>query len=258
MVTANQPDDLKWMAIRTTELKTADGLPPLPMQMSWVRDGILVVGMDNEMHIYTQWKSTKEEAGEGNVSSAGRRKSAQIDPRVLKENQLLSKAAETSSLRIPSHNIPRSASSTHIVKDAPKSAPHPIKTDHQLSDIPENRQVDPQRESVLCELPDFGIFEASRLACPVLPQYHPKQLMELLSFGKIHRVRAILRHLCMSLCSMDSLKSYVSQQYSGKNESVKSPRPYRSRTLSVSAPSGSGLNTPVADFGEMSGFPDVP
>ena len=34
-------------------------------------------------------------------------------------------------------------------------------------------------------LPDFGLFEASHMACPILPQYHPKQLMELLNSGKI-------------------------------------------------------------------------
>jgi hypothetical protein len=43
--------------------------------------------------------------------------------------------------------------------------------------------------------PDFGLFEASHLACPVLPQYHPKQLMELLNSGKIRWVKAILAHL---------------------------------------------------------------
>lgn len=44
------------MKLRRIDLTTADGLPPLPMQMSWVRDGILVVGMDSEMHVYSQWK----------------------------------------------------------------------------------------------------------------------------------------------------------------------------------------------------------
>ena len=42
---------------------------------------------------------------------------------------------------------------------------------------------------------DFGLFEASHIACPVLPQYHPKQLMELLNSGKIRWVKAILAHL---------------------------------------------------------------
>lgn len=34
-------------------------------------------------------------------------------------------------------------------------------------------------------LPSYGLFEASQIACPVLPQYHPQQLMELLNSGKI-------------------------------------------------------------------------
>lgn len=44
------------MKLRKIDLTTADSLPPLPMQISWVRDGILVVGMDSEMHVYSQWK----------------------------------------------------------------------------------------------------------------------------------------------------------------------------------------------------------
>jgi len=28
------------------------------MHLSWVRDGIFVIGMDNEMQIYSQWKDT--------------------------------------------------------------------------------------------------------------------------------------------------------------------------------------------------------
>lgn len=49
-------DEIRWMKLRQIELKTADGLPPLPMQISWVRDGIFVAGMDSEMHVYSQWK----------------------------------------------------------------------------------------------------------------------------------------------------------------------------------------------------------
>lgn len=45
------------------------------------------------------------------------------------------------------------------------------------------------------EAPLSGIFEAGHMASPVLPQYHPRQLMELLNSGKIRRVKAILAHL---------------------------------------------------------------
>ena len=34
-----------------------------------------------------------------------------------------------------------------------------------------------------------------RNAWPVLPQYHPKQMLELMNSGKINRVKAILMHL---------------------------------------------------------------
>ena len=47
----------EYLQIRGIKLCTADGLPPLPMHISWVRDGLLVVGMDNEMHVYTQWRN---------------------------------------------------------------------------------------------------------------------------------------------------------------------------------------------------------
>lgn len=52
-----------------------------------------------------------------------------------------------------------------------------------------------QLQPLLDYMPDYGLFEASRIACPVLPQYHPKQLMELLNSGKIRWVKAILAHL---------------------------------------------------------------
>ncbi len=48
---------------------------------------------------------------------------------------------------------------------------------------------------VLEAVSDEGMFEAARLASPMLPQYHPKQLIELLNAGKNRRVKAILLHV---------------------------------------------------------------
>ena len=41
----------------------------------------------------------------------------------------------------------------------------------------------------------IGLFESAATIAPVLPQFHPKHLMELMNFGKLRRVRAILHHL---------------------------------------------------------------
>ncbi|XP_053214869.1 dmX-like protein 2 isoform X2 [Panonychus citri] len=253
-----QVDDIRWMKLRTTHLKTADGLPPLPMQMSWVRDGILVVGMDNEMHIYTQWKS------QGEISSKRPEMLSEVtDSRVLTEEGLLIHAQEASHLRLPSHtSLARSPSSSVLSglpgghsenrkhtqmpsKGTPTNTSTTILTSSTTTttDGPPSigkdsiKTSDESKNSYLSQLPDFGIFEASRLACPVLPQYHPKQLMELLAFGKISRVRAILSHLVKSLCSMDSLKNYLSSNQGQNYESTERPRTWtRSRTLSIAPP----------------------
>ncbi|RWS31393.1 dmX-like protein 2 [Leptotrombidium deliense] len=240
-----QPEDLRWMTLRTTQLGTADGLPPLPMQMTWVRDGILVVGMDNEMHIYTQWKSDHEPTADV--------ESELLYPRTLTEQGLLTHAQESSHLRLPTHSaLPRSPSASGMTPVA--EAKKPTITHSKSQD-----QQDQQSQVMaLSQLPDFGIFEASRLACPVLPQYHPKQLMELLAFGKIHRVRAILTHLVLSLCTIDSLKGYISQPQTFKySESERSPRSWmRSRTLSIAAPVSPGVSTPFENENNLPLIPE--
>jgi hypothetical protein len=40
-----------------------------------------------------------------------------------------------------------------------------------------------------------GLFQYTRHCFPVLPQYHPTQLMEMLNSGKVRWVRVILGHL---------------------------------------------------------------
>uniref|UniRef100_A0A3B5LTZ7 Dmx like 1 n=1 Tax=Xiphophorus couchianus TaxID=32473 RepID=A0A3B5LTZ7_9TELE len=37
-------------------VSSVEGSLPIPVSLSWVRDGILVVGMDCEMHVYSQWQ----------------------------------------------------------------------------------------------------------------------------------------------------------------------------------------------------------
>uniref|UniRef100_A0A8K9UYG8 Dmx like 1 n=1 Tax=Oncorhynchus mykiss TaxID=8022 RepID=A0A8K9UYG8_ONCMY len=43
--------------LRSVDLvSSVEGSLPIPVSLSWVRDGILVVGMDCEMHVYSQWQ----------------------------------------------------------------------------------------------------------------------------------------------------------------------------------------------------------
>uniref|UniRef100_A0A3B4BG79 RAVE complex protein Rav1 C-terminal domain-containing protein n=1 Tax=Periophthalmus magnuspinnatus TaxID=409849 RepID=A0A3B4BG79_9GOBI len=46
--------------LRTVNLvSSVEGTLPIPVSLSWVRDGILVLGMDCEMHVYSQWQPPK-------------------------------------------------------------------------------------------------------------------------------------------------------------------------------------------------------
>ncbi|GLV44690.1 Rabconnectin-3A [Carabus blaptoides fortunei] len=211
-------DDFRWMTLRKIELETADGLPALPMQISWVRDGILVVGMDSEMHVYTQWKP-QNVTTKPNVNQEQEQKNVRdIDLRTLtQENQR----------KLTS--IPSRISSVNL-------------------QILDRKRVN--KEVNLDYMPDYGLFEASRIACPVLPQYHPKQLMELLNSGKIRWVKAILAHLVKCIggnqdCSED-MQGWA-----------------RARTLSVSYPAGSpehraSIGEMGLDYAEINNIPPLP
>lgn len=54
-------------------------------------------------------------------------------------------------------------------------------------------------ERILEAIREEGLFEAARLANPILPQYHPKLLIELFNSGRTRVVKAILLHVLKSL-----------------------------------------------------------
>ena len=61
------PNSQKYLELTRVQLRTADNLAPLPMSMGWVREGLLVVGMDNEMHCYTQWTDVSSDSAQSKL-----------------------------------------------------------------------------------------------------------------------------------------------------------------------------------------------
>uniref|UniRef100_A0A3B5MLN5 Dmx-like 2 n=1 Tax=Xiphophorus couchianus TaxID=32473 RepID=A0A3B5MLN5_9TELE len=146
----------RWILLRAIDLlSSVDGTPSLPVSLSWVRDGILVVGMDCEMHVYAQWHQDKKpgEGEEGNLSSAD-----------IAGGQ----SAVTSSVfegRARSKSVFEGSTGVDEALRAPAG------------------------------LQEGGLFEAAHSLSPTLPQYHPTQLLELMDLGKVRRAKAILAHL---------------------------------------------------------------
>ncbi|KAK7475120.1 hypothetical protein BaRGS_00033612 [Batillaria attramentaria] len=243
LVVDDYQEAIRWMRLRVIELETADGLPPLPMHTSWVRAGILVVGMDNEIHVYTQWR------GSGGGDEVDGEFTA--DKRTLTEANLVSMASTValsksfksmskfkSSLSMPSFKHSQGASNASKRDTWKKPGGLEDKGSLAHSDS----------TSSLFVMHDFGLFEAARYANPVLPQYHPKQLTALLSFGKIRRVKAILAHLLRSIIGSEKMQAVYADSMDDEEMPL---RTARGRTLSAS-----GTNADDADGQEGTDFPD--
>lgn len=146
----------RWILLRTIDLlSSVDGTPSLPVSLSWVRDGILVVGMDCEMHVYAQWHQDKKpgEGEEGNLSSADIAGGQTTASSSVFEGRARSKSVFEGSTAV----------------DEALRAP--------------------------AGLQEGGLFEAAHSLSPTLPQYHPTQLLELMDLGRVRRAKAILAHL---------------------------------------------------------------
>ena len=250
-------EEIRWMKIRSVELSTADGLPPLPMHISWVRDGLLVVGMDNEMHVYSQWQAHKV-----TQDAVAAEKSDMSDVRTLTQKKMHRVASLTNVNPVRSSKIARSMSNMALTAGLVSVAS--ISNLNMLMEMKEEKGK--KRESSILRhkpdahkvdtddtsMQDYGLFEAARLANPVLPQYHPKQLIELLNFGRIQRVKAILAHLlrCISGTAEMSM-SYDSHK--GRQRLFSAP--------TLTAPPGSPemLQDEVQlDYSEISSIPPLP
>lgn len=140
----------RWVLLRSIDLlSSVDGTPSLPVSLSWVRDGILVVGMDCEMDVYAQWHQDKKpgEGEEGNLSSADIAGGQTTGSSSVLEGRARSKSVFEGSAGV----------------DEALRAP--------------------------AGLQEGGLFEAAHSLSPTLPQYHPTQLLELMDLGRVRRAK---------------------------------------------------------------------
>lgn len=152
--------------LRSVDLvSSVEGSLPIPVSLSWVRDGILVVGMDCEMHVYSQWqppappKPNAAIAQDADISSSV---SSIISAVRQSQEEGLGPGAAMSSLAPPKKALTRSMMSLAQKLSGKRTA----------YDLP-------------VEMEDSGLFEAAHQLFPTLPQYHPVHLLELMDLGKV-------------------------------------------------------------------------
>lgn len=258
---------IRWMNTRTIELDSADGLPALPLMLSWIREGILVVGMETEMRVYNQWNiqaSGHQEDGENTVDSskqtsmlsksialAGLKSSISPSQSVLD----LKKIKDFSNKRQIAKKMPRVLSALNVAKQQlliPRHFNHVVNT---------GPNTNVAQDSLLTWIKEEGLFEAARLATPLLPQYHPRLLMELMYAGKTRRVKAILLHVLRFVREKMQLHREALQKQRSSDKSSMSDDESLSRSRSLCrgrSDVGSLAEDSPADYIEIESIPPLP
>ncbi|XP_059910483.1 dmX-like protein 1 isoform X3 [Gadus macrocephalus] len=223
--------------LRSVDLvSSVEGSPPIPVSLSWVRDGILVVGMDCEMHVYSQWQPpvppraiAAAAAGPEDLSSSV---SSLLSAVRQSQEEALSPGGGLSTLAPPKKGLTRSMTSLAQKLSGKRTA----------YDLP-------------VEMEDFGLFEAAHQLFPTLPQYHPVQLIELMDLGKVHRAKAILSHL---------VKCIAGEVVTLKDNASHLNKRVRSRTISAGGSTArdnkmfmKGEGSPP-DYTEINSIPPLP
>ena len=152
----------QWTKLRTIQLSSINAnvfLCP-NLSLKWVRGGLLLIGLNSELQVYSQWSSLKRHEHS------------------VKPEPLIKPKRRTNTLNSMKKNL----------------------TSNDLNFINNNLE---QQSSwlTLNSIDAFSLFYAARNAAPVLPQYHPTLLLELVRFGKYRRVKTILAHLTRCIVS---------------------------------------------------------
>ncbi|CAN0074622.1 unnamed protein product [Lampetra planeri] len=184
-----RPAKTRWVPLRCVGLVSAfDGSPALPVELSWVRDGVLVAGMDCEMHVYSQWQDPAAAASAA-VSVA--------DEQALLLTREFDKISSSVASRAPRHSV--SAGNLRQAAQFGGAKKQPLPSRKSLSKCPTALRPLLHEQNPALVLPEAvrgcGLFEAAEVLSPTLPQYHPLQLSGLLDLGRVRQVRAVLAHL---------------------------------------------------------------
>ncbi|KAG7489192.1 dmX 1 isoform X1 [Solea senegalensis] len=219
--------------LRSVDLvSSVEGSLPIPVSLSWVRDGILVVGMDCEMHVYSQWQPPtppKASAAIAQDTDIGSSVSSIVSAVRQSQEDGLNPGASLAP--------PKKAFSRSMMSLAQK-----LRGKRTAYDPP-------------VEMEDSGLFEAAHKLFPTLPQYHPVQLLELMDLGKVHRAKAILSHL---------VKCIAGEIVPLKDSNTNPERRVRSRTIGAGGSTArdpkmfSIAESSTPGYTEISSIPPLP
>lgn len=188
--------DSTYPRVQSVDLVTR--ITGLPIDPSWLRDGILTVEyLDNDSTLCTKW--IPDDIGRRIMPNGVRVPFSPTQQKVNLYDFEKIKPSLICSLPSVDEDFASNQTQSHLMNN--EESQTNLKDSFRVSQMASNINI--------------------------LPQYHPKQLIELLAFGKLQRVKAILNHLVNCLVMLET-----SQE---KETDSVNPLPWRSRTLSIVA-----------------------
>jgi len=187
---------VRWAQMRSFKLDSADDMQALPRQCKWVRDGLLVVSLSTEMQVFSQWSPINPIASKS-ICMAGNPNNNLQSVDTDGNRQILMIPKKHSILDL--NKLNRLTNATGLQQRKPVAAED---TGEEVNSSSMNPRVYNENK-ILDMIQDSGIFVHAASQFPTLPQYHPKQLLELMNSGKVNRVKAILMHLTRCIVDTD-------------------------------------------------------
>uniref|UniRef100_A0A0N5A0I1 WD_REPEATS_REGION domain-containing protein n=1 Tax=Parastrongyloides trichosuri TaxID=131310 RepID=A0A0N5A0I1_PARTI len=250
-----------WICIRHLELHSVNCEKPRPTAVSWVRDGFLVVGMPSELLVYHQWCFSNVEKPEikNNINKlldkekqemTFSRSSAMLDQ--LHKATFTDKSGQNSMKKIVSKIFTEPDFQNEMING--------LKNKNDAEEMYDSKN----NENIFKLINDVGIFEAARLANPMLPQYHPKQLIDMLNAGQIACVEAILINVLQEIRRnknppLKKLKRKTSVRIRGKdNKRLSISDEEDMFNVDSTAKESMELKDETLDYEEIEGFAPIP
>ena len=138
----------------------------------WVRNGLFAVGLRSEIHVYSQWRGRSMSNAAAPLDGCGGTPKPQNGGQ---GHSLIATAKCRSALKLNS-SIPNLARLAEWTQSKEWTGIGGGKAGSGGG----GPKVEETFETVDC-----GLFQEVHQRCPILPQYHPTVLMELLNYGKV-------------------------------------------------------------------------
>ncbi|KAL5105767.1 DmX-like protein 1 [Taenia crassiceps] len=204
---------LRWNCLRQVDLVDTSKSPIFPLL--WLPNGLLMFHHSSHIYLFSQWPSN-DSLIETNQTATESHQQAQngesADPSLLNPSDTV----ETPFGSMGATRLKSAYSSLHLTTMRSRPVLQPLQSAEKRKQL--NNTF----------FNGLGLFEAAQLSNPILPQFHPRQLLEWMNLGRLRFVQALLVHLtrCLSavdvVCGFDPSSPKATVDSSGRHQRARS------------------------------------